>query len=501
MDINIQKVVPSENIMDIKVNSKRLAKDIQKDIRKSHKARNAQVKARKKFSKSLKSSVQRAKAYFDYQKVLRELNKKFRIDALNKLTKRLRELRLGKLINENISESDLVKLERLATLPVKRLRDITSLRNINTNLSKSDLIYALIRSEPVADKEKYFIEGNNEIINKVSEARLLLLKTSSYLPKIKRSKIRKRLYEVENTKKVDRKFKNALLKELNSIISDLKYKAKHMKSDYRDDNYVNIDDIKYILGDIDDYHRPILTSSMFNKGYQKYHIRGDETRSMSVKSYLENIIPFSTMLIDENKGEEQKIEVDIGFNMVHIDDMRRITHFSKSDSTICRPSSDTSKILAGLLSSLYEKYQVDLTTSRTSSSFVFGSVEKCNIRFHKIDLKPGASYIDTPDWIKNKKCAINPKIKNDVYCFMYAITVELDRNEIGKNVERISKKLMQYANKINWHNIDFPASHEDYVFFEQLNSDIALNILMYLLLKEMYVLSIYLKTILQQKIK
>ena len=96
-------------------------------------------------------------------------------------------------------------------------------------------------------------------MNKVSGVRLLLLKTSSYLPKNKRSKIRKRLYEIENTKKVDRKLKSALLKELNSIISDLKYKQKHMKSDYRDDNYANINDIEYILGDIDDYYAPILT--------------------------------------------------------------------------------------------------------------------------------------------------------------------------------------------------------------------------------------------------
>ena len=60
---------------------------------------------------------------------------------------------------------------------------------------------------------------------------------------------------------------------------------------------------------------------------------------------------------------------------------------------------------------------------------------------------------------------------------MYSITAGLYHDGIGKNVERISKKLMQYANKINWYNIDFPASYEDYVLFEQLNSDIALNIL------------------------
>ena len=40
-----------------------------------------------------------------------------------------------------------------------------------------------------------------------------------------------------------------------------------MKSDYRDDNYANIDDIKYSLGDIDNHYAPMLTSSMFNKGY------------------------------------------------------------------------------------------------------------------------------------------------------------------------------------------------------------------------------------------
>ena len=179
-----------------------------------------------------------------------------------------------------------------------------------------------------------------------------------------------------------------------------------MKSDYRDDNYANIDDIEYVFSDIDDYYAAILTSSMFNKGYQRYHFRGDEKRSMSVKSCLELIKPYLKVLIYENKGEEQKIQVGIGFDMVHIDDKRRITHFSKSDNVTCRPSSDTSKILDELLSSLYEKYQVDLTTSRTSSSFVFESVEECNMHLHKIDLRRGASYIDTPDWIKNKKCVI-----------------------------------------------------------------------------------------------
>ena len=80
-DKNIQKIFSNENIMDIKVRNKKLAKDIQKGILKCHKARSARDKAKTKFSQSLKKGVLTGKAYFDYQKVLRELKKNFRIDA------------------------------------------------------------------------------------------------------------------------------------------------------------------------------------------------------------------------------------------------------------------------------------------------------------------------------------------------------------------------------------------------------------------------------------
>ena len=42
---------------------------------------------------------------------------------------------------------------------------------------------------------------------------------------------------------------------------------------------------------------------------------------------------------------------------------------------------------------------------------------------HKINPNHSGSYIDFPDWIKNKKTAINPINKNDNKCFQYAVTV------------------------------------------------------------------------------
>ena len=47
------------------------------------------------------------------------------------------------------------------------------------------------------------------------------------------------------------------------------------------------------------------------------------------------------MLIDENKLYEQKIQLDMGINMVHISEQRRIMYFSRSNNVICLPSSDT----------------------------------------------------------------------------------------------------------------------------------------------------------------
>ena len=199
--------------------------------------------------------------------------------------------------------------------------------------------------------------------------------------------IKKRLHAIKKLTKITRSEKNKLLKELNSIFVDLKFERKKMISDYRDDNYANIDDIGYIFGDIDDYYKPILTSSLFNSGYQRYHFRGDPDRNMSLTSYFDKEILYLRVLTDENKMYEQKIQLDMGINMVHISEQRRITHFSKSDNIIRLPSSDTNETIKQLLTSLFEKYENDLLISHASSSFSYKSVEELNIHFNKIDLK------------------------------------------------------------------------------------------------------------------
>ena len=165
----------------------------------------------------------------------------------------LKKLRLAKLANNNVSERDMVNIKQLAALTVKTLREIAKLRNISTNLSKNDTIYALIRSDPIINEQKYIFDSNNEIRDKINKIRMQLFDVSPYLNKKDRNDIRKRLYSIGKIQKVDRKSKNKLIKELNSMTTNLKFMQRRMISDHRDENYANIDDIEYIFGDIDSY--------------------------------------------------------------------------------------------------------------------------------------------------------------------------------------------------------------------------------------------------------
>ena len=66
------------------------------------------------------------------------------------------------------------------------------------------------------------------------------------------------------------------------------------------------------------------------------------------------------------------------------------------------------------------------------SESVFDYVQLLYYKCHKIKPNRGGSYIDSPDWIKNKKVTINPINKKIYKCFQYVVTVALNHEGIGK---------------------------------------------------------------------
>ena len=68
--------------------------------------------------------------------------------------------------------------------------------------------------------------------------------------------------------------------------------------------------------------------------------------------------------------------------------------------------------------------------------------------------------MDSPEWIKNKRAAINPINKKFNKCFQYAITVALSHEEVGRHPERITK-IKTFIDKYNWKGIIYPSEKDD----------------------------------------
>ena len=94
---------------------------------------------------------------------------------------------------------------------------------------------------------------------------------------------------------------------------------------------------------------------------------------------------------------------------------------------------------------------------------------------NKISLNRSISYIDSPEWLKNKKTTINPK-NNDDKCFQYTLTVALNHEQIKKNPQRISN-IKAFIDQHNWKEINFQSQKGNWREFELNNESIALNIL------------------------
>ena len=75
---------------------------------------------------------------------------------------------------------------------------------------------------------------------------------------------------------------------------------------------------------------------------------------------------------------------------------------SKSGNIKSKISDEADEVTKKLFDSLKNRYQNNLQSMR-GSAFVFNYVQLLYYKCHKINLNRGGSYMDSPDWIKNKK--------------------------------------------------------------------------------------------------
>ena len=221
----------------------------------------------------------------------------------------------------------------------------------------------------------------------------------------------------------------------------------------------------------ENYYKPVRVSNFYSKNYIEYESNGGRNKTVSVEEYLHKIRPYFKDFINN-----LKIQLTMANNFIFAinNDEKSVIH-STSDNIEIMISDEADEVIKELFDSLKNRYQNNLESTKYIE-FVFDYVNLMYYKCHKINLNCGGSYIDSPDWIKNKKATINPINKKDNKCFQYAVTVALNFEEIKKYTQRTTN-IKLFINKCNWEGTNFLSEKEDWKKIEKNNVTIALNVL------------------------
>ena len=123
------------------------------------------------------------------------------------------------------------------------------------------------------------------------------------------------------------------------------------------------------------------------------------------------------MINDHKTRREWKILLTMRINFIYFKDSKETrTMYSKRRNIEIMMGNETDDIIEELRKSLLQNYKKDLKEPMTGSEFVSDSIDSLCYHLQKIGLKRGGSYVDSPEWLENKKATINPE-NNDDNCF------------------------------------------------------------------------------------
>ena len=176
----------------------------------------------------------------------------------------------------------------------------------------------------------------------------------------------------------------------------------------------NYDPKNNIFKPKEDNYKPMRIGNALSGNYNEYKSSGDKDKTLSIKDYLDKIKPYLSNIINYHKTKgEWKISPTMAINFFSSKDSDEIrTVHSKSEIEIFIRN-ETDETIEDVFNSILQRYQKGLEESIKEANLLLIVLIHCIINFIKISLKRGVSYIDSPEWLKNKKATINSKNKDD----------------------------------------------------------------------------------------
>ena len=273
---------------------------------------------------------------------------------------------------------------------------------------------------------------------------------------------------------VDKKINNTNDEDFIENIKDLFNNKLDKKINNNNTNDEFIEKIRDLFSILD--YEPLLIKTGFDNNYLKYMSNGNN--ALSFNEYLELIKPYLYDLINvyKAKGEwKLQLSAEISFVSKKPDSNEIRIMYTRSTPEEIIIGCETEEVAENLIMLLLQKYQDNLQNKMKGSDFIFNGINYLYYDLNRITISKGGSYIESPKWLKDKKCTINQK-NTDNKCFQYATTLALNFNNIDKHHQRISK-IKPFIDNYNWNDINFPVAKKDWNKFEIHNKNVALNIL------------------------
>ena len=230
-----------------------------------------------------------------------------------------------------------------------------------------------------------------------------------------------------------------------------------------------------MIDEDEDYYEPKLIKTAFKNNYFQYQTTSDRKNMLPPNEYFEIIEPGLIKLINKHKNNNWKIQLTMKIIFTTIENFNsKRALYVKTKNVEIMIGSDTNEIVKELFDSIIQKYQEILDHSTKDSGLVLEGVESIAYGINKITINRSGSYIESPRWLKSKKCTINPQNENDNNCFQYAVSVALNYEKINNHSEKLSK-IRPFIDQYNWSEINFPSNQKYWKKFQSNNKSIALN--------------------------
>ena len=126
-----------------------------------------------------------------------------------------------------------------------------------------------------------------------------------------------------------------------------------------------------------DYYEPRKTKSAFNGSYIEYESKGDKTKNLSPKEYLDMIRPYLSDMINDHKTRRKwKIQLTTSINFISSKDSDETRNLhTKSNNIEIMMGNETDEIIEKKFGSLLQNYHKDLEESLKVSEFNFDGVD------------------------------------------------------------------------------------------------------------------------------